>query len=391
MGLSLLITLALPAQEKKADQEKGKGITRNDIESGTYEGLVFTDVKGVRLRFNGFVQADGIFDLYDMSNKYGFQPSSITVPALHDANTNFSIRQSRFSFTALGPTDSRGRSLKGILEFDLWGNNNGNPRLRHAYIQHGKWILGQTWSNFMDANIWPNIVDFWGPNGSILVRQPQARFTQSFSKQYLLSFAIEQPNGDLTIPATWQKRTVLPDLTAGFQKNFGRDSASHVRMGFVLHPLDYKNDVGDKNTTLGYAGNISGSINLGGRDDVRFQSAFGTGYSRFSEGIAGQGYDAYAKGAKLEAVDMFSYWLFYDRYWNEKWGTAIGWSAVRLYDTEAIGPSALKYATYAALSNSYYFTNYFKVALELLYGQRKNVNGESANNVRVQFTSFFRF
>ncbi|WP_315823870.1 DcaP family trimeric outer membrane transporter [Paraflavitalea speifideaquila] len=334
LGITLCITLLLPAQEKKPDQEKGKGITRNDIESGSYEGLVFTDVKGVRLRFNGFVQGDAIHDLYDMSNKYGFQPSSITIPALYDANTAFGIRQSRFSFTALGPTDSRARILKAVLEFDLWGNNNGNPRLRHAYIQHGKWILGQTWSNFMDANIWPNIVDYWGPNGSILVRQPQIRFTQTTPHQYLLSFSIEQPNADITIPDTWLKRSVYPDLTAAIQKNFGHDSASHLRLGAVLHPLDYKNAMGNKKTTLGYAGNFAGSINLGGKDDVRFQAAYGSGYARYSEGIGGQGYDGYAKGTALEPVDMFSYWVFFDRYWNEKWGSAIGWSSVRLYDTE---------------------------------------------------------
>ncbi|WP_315823869.1 hypothetical protein [Paraflavitalea speifideaquila] len=51
----------------------------------------------------------------------------------------------------------------------------------------------------------------------------------------------------------------------------------------------------------------------------------------------------------------------------------------------------MKQANYAALNTTYYFTNYFKLAAELLYGQRENANGESARNVRVQFTSFFRF
>lgn len=389
--LLLLIMTRLYAQDTQSDHDKGKGITRNEIETGMYDGLVFTDVRGIRLRFNGFVQADFIHDFRGMGNKYGFQPSSIVVPSLHDANTVFSIRQSRFSFTALGPTDQRGRSLKAVLEFDLWGNDNGNPRLRHAYIQHGKWTLGHTWSNFMDANIWPNIIDFWGPNAILLIRQPQIRFTQALPQQYTFSASIEQPGSDINIPLTWQKRNVYPDATLALQKNFGQDHKSHIRLGALLHPMDYKNELGDNKTAWGYAGNLAGSLVLPGRDDIRFQVSYGNGFTKYNEGISGQGYDGFAKGLTLEPLKMFSYWAFYDRYWNEKWGSAIGWSTVRLIDTDDLGPQALHYSNYASFNTTYYFTTYFKLAGELLYGRRKNIHGDAGDNVRCQFSGFIRF
>ncbi|MDF2189039.1 DcaP family trimeric outer membrane transporter [Paraflavitalea sp. CAU 1676] len=392
MTILLLFTCnTLLAQEQPPEKEKGKGITRNDIESGSYEGLVFTDVRGIRLRFNGFVQADFIHDFNDMANKYGFQPSTITVPTLHDANTVFSYRQSRFAFTALGPVDRRGRFLKAVLEFDLWGNNTGNPRLRHAYIEHGKWILGQTFSNFMNANIWPNIVDFWGPNAIISIRQPQLRFTQKLPKQYTLSVSVEQPGSDIILPLTWEKRTVYPDVTAALQKNFGQEVASHLRLAALLHPIDYKNGQAVKKTSFGYAGSFSGSIALHGKDDIRFQVNYGKGFSKFNEGISGQGYDAYAKDLSIEPLEMLNYWAYYDRYWNDKWGSAIGWSSIRLFNTGSMGNAALRYSSYTSFNTTYYFTRYFKLAGEVLYGERKINTGERGNNVRLQFTGFIRF
>ncbi|MFT3822689.1 MAG: DcaP family trimeric outer membrane transporter [Chitinophagaceae bacterium] len=184
----LLVMIVMPVQA-----QQGKGLTRSDIENNRYAGFLFTDIKGVRLQFNGFVQGDFMFDFNDIANKTGFQPSTITVPQLKEANTAFSIRQSRFAFTALGEPDSKGRHLEAHLEFDFASpNNTTGLRLRHAYMKHGKWLFGHTWTNFMDASIWPNIMDAWGPNGYVLLRQVQMRFTQKINERQSVSFSLEQ-------------------------------------------------------------------------------------------------------------------------------------------------------------------------------------------------------
>lgn len=99
-------------------------------------------------------------------NKTGFQPYTITVPSLYETNTVFSVKQSRFTFTAYGISDRQNRQLKASIEIDFANSATYAPRLQHAYIQHGKWLFGQTWANFMDDNIWPNVMDAQGSQAS---------------------------------------------------------------------------------------------------------------------------------------------------------------------------------------------------------------------------------
>ena len=49
-------------------------------------------------------------------------------------------------------------------------------RLRHAYGRWGPILAGQTNSLFMDGDLFPNVVDYWGPAGMVFVRNPQIRF-----------------------------------------------------------------------------------------------------------------------------------------------------------------------------------------------------------------------
>ncbi|RFS22776.1 hypothetical protein DVR12_13370 [Chitinophaga silvatica] len=389
-----LISVPLQVSAQQDSSVYGKGLTRNAIESGMYSGFLFTDVKGIRLQFNGFVQADFIHDFMEIGNAYAMQPSSITTPTVHDGNTAFSIRQTRFSFTAYGAPDYKGRKLKAVLELDLWGSTSGNPRLRHAYIQHGKWLFGQTWSNFMDGDNWPNVVDYWGPNSYIFTRLVQLRFTQSLSKHATLSFSAEQPGGDIMIPVNWVSRTVYPDITGALQFDFGKSNESHVRISGLLHPIDYKNGKGDKKTNIGGAGNISGNIYLSKDNDVKFQFAYGSGYAKYSEDLSGLGYDAFAHAfdKRLYNIQMLAPWLYFDHFWTKSLGSTIGYGYLHLNTKDLNMPGeTIKDTHYASFNTTYYYTSFFKIAGEVMYGRRVNVNGDDGNDIRAQFTAFFKF
>ena len=64
----------------------------------------------------------------------------------------------------------------------------------------GNWLVGQTWSNFMDVATLPEAVDFIGPtDGTTFVRQPQVRYT----------------SGGLSLSAENRETTILPYDVAG--------------------------------------------------------------------------------------------------------------------------------------------------------------------------------
>ncbi|MCW3463119.1 DcaP family trimeric outer membrane transporter [Chitinophaga nivalis] len=392
--LCVILMISMHVYAQRDTIEHGKGLTRNLLEGGRYNGFLFTDVKGIRLQFNGYVQADFIHDFMEIENQHAFQPSTIPVPSTTDGNTAFSIRQSRFSFSAYGQPDKKGRALKAVLEFDLWGSTSGAPRLRHAYIQHGKWTFGQYWSNFMDADNWPNILDYWGPNSYVWIRQAQLRFTQQLKDSFSFSVAVEQPGADINIPATWKVRTFYPDVSVAFQKNFGEDARSHIRVSGLFHPLEYRNGEQEKRRGIGGAFNFSGSITLQGDNAVKFQFAYGNGFAKYSEDLGGQGLDGYAAidDKRLRQISMLATWLYYDHFWSESLGSTIGWGYLNL-DTDKLNlPVTLLKAThYSSLSMTYYFTGFFKIGGEVLYGIRKNSDYKTGDDIRAQFSAFFKF
>ena len=51
------------------------------------------------------------------------------------------------------------------------------PRLRHAWATYKNLGMGQYWSNFMDIDIFPNTIDYWGPTGMVFYRNQQARYS----------------------------------------------------------------------------------------------------------------------------------------------------------------------------------------------------------------------
>ena len=74
----------------------------------------------------------------------------------------------------------RSASSKTQFEFELFGTgvDEGQTtfRLRHAYGELGQFGAGQTWSPFMDPDVFPNSLEYWGPTGMVFFRNVQVRW-----------------------------------------------------------------------------------------------------------------------------------------------------------------------------------------------------------------------
>ena len=84
-----------------------------------------------------------------------------------DGRTFAGVRQTRFGVKGFEPT--KFGELKTTFEWELFavGVDTGQTtfRLRHAYGELGHFGAGQTWSPFMDIDVFPNSIEYWGPNG----------------------------------------------------------------------------------------------------------------------------------------------------------------------------------------------------------------------------------
>src|SRR5215831_9256876 len=159
------------------------------------------------LEIYGFGQADAIADFkvndpnwYDVN-----RPSKLpSFPGEFGSDGHFylSPRQSRFGAKGVLPTSNG--DVTAVFEFDMFGvgvdKGQTTIRLRHAYGQWGRWLAGQTNTLFMDASIFPNVIDYWGPAGMAFIRNPQIRYEvmdhhgKNNSSRSTVSVAIERPN-----------------------------------------------------------------------------------------------------------------------------------------------------------------------------------------------------
>jgi hypothetical protein len=107
------------------------------------------------------------------------------------------------------------RKSKTLFEFDLFGvgANAGQTtmRLRHIWGELGQFGAGQTNSLFMDADVFPNTIDYWGPAGMVFLRNPRIRWTPYQKDGLKFAVAFESPGSAIDQGKVSQ---VSPELAA---------------------------------------------------------------------------------------------------------------------------------------------------------------------------------
>ena len=88
-------------------------------------------------------------------------------------------------------------------------------RLRHAYGQWGRFWRGQLESPFMDLDVFPNILDYWGPNGMIFFRNVQV-FWQPINDKHDGSDRARATGRERRRRASYADRIELPNITPRF-------------------------------------------------------------------------------------------------------------------------------------------------------------------------------
>jgi hypothetical protein len=133
-----------------------------------------------------------------------FVPSMIPAEGEPDAGGSSELtlqtKGSRLSFEVRRPALPTGLPMRIYYENDFFGDSSSKSmsyRLRHLYGQGDNFLLGQTYTAFMDVDVWPDTLDYQGPNAMANRRQPQLRaiFVPSNQVHYFVS--LEQPGSEI--------------------------------------------------------------------------------------------------------------------------------------------------------------------------------------------------
>lgn len=227
-----------------------------------------------------------------------------------DAHAKFS----RLWFDASTVLDS-GDKLGARFELDFFGGSLGNSAatntygatLRHAYLTYNNWLVGQTWSNFMDTNALIDAVDFVGPTDAVVfVRQPQVRYTNG-----PWTVSIESPETTVQ-PFGGAARVIagdnsVPDVIARYTH---KGDWGHVSFAGMARQLKYEPVAGAESTDTGFGATVSGLVKLGDSTDLRYQVSGGEGIGRYI-GLATIQQDAIADASASGNIQALGGWAGY--------------------------------------------------------------------------------
>jgi DcaP outer membrane protein len=164
------------------------------VSAGEFPGSIRVPGTDAAFKLGGQARMVLVHTLAPLGVDDRFITSSIPVEgtqsAGEDKRTTYSPEASRLNLELRSP--SRLGDVRMFIEGDFAGSGN-TVRLRHAFMQARRWIVGQTWSTFSDPEAEPIGIDFEGLNAISLFRQPQVRFTQPIRDNLNLAMAVENP------------------------------------------------------------------------------------------------------------------------------------------------------------------------------------------------------
>jgi hypothetical protein len=292
--------------------------------------------------------------------------------------------------------------VKTLVDFDLFDSGGGSTRahLLNAWGEVSWFGAGQYYSNFMDLDSFPNTIDYWGPSGMVFIRNPQIRVTPIRRDGMTVAFSLEAPGSaidtgkvsdvDPALGASVTGRTRLPDLIGSFRLD--RDWG-HAQVAGILRQVAYETptnpDSEPSGSETGYGLNISGSFNTIGQDRITGAIVVGRGIASYmNDGGVDLAPDA---NFQAEAVMTVGWFLYYDRYWNDKWSSSIGYSEHDQDTTDGQLDTAFKKGSYASANLLFYPVKNVTTGVELLWGRLEQKSGASGDDSRVQFSAKFAF
>ena len=387
---SLLTTI--PSDSANVDTTYLVDVHPQDISDAS--GYIVENLgKWGKLRIYGSLRLNGAYDLNGLTNTNSF--STYDIPVGDQA-----IDQGRFFMapyqSRLGIEVTRSGLIKNFrikIETDFLGANN-SLRIRHAFIETGNFIIGQTWSTFTDVNSVPQTVDVDGPNSSVQLRTVRIRYADRLLKsnlRYIVS--LESPDPEVANEDSLSDRIpaqFLPDIAGQLIRNF---DFGYLSLASIIRGITVNDTSGSSEQILGYGFLFSGVYNIDSNNKLLFQSVYGAAISRYITALKGKGMDlVYNPSTELfEAAIAFGLLGSVMHKWRDDISSAFTFGMVGINNKD--------YEPADAFSQSWYYSaNVFwnallgvRFGLELSSGRRINKDSSYGRATRIGFIFYADF
>ncbi len=324
-----------------------------------------------------------------------------------DGNYFASVRQTRLGFQSKSQTPLG--ELKTKFEFELFGTGvdagQTTFRLRHAYAELGHLGVGQTWSPFMDIDVFPNTLEYWGPNGMVFFRNIQIRYNLDKGSSHFAA-ALEKPgaSGDQGVYADRVElkgvamHFPLPDFSVEYRQT---GKWGYVELAAILRSIQWEDMTEDaydlSGDALGWGVNLSTNLHLGSKTTFRGQVVYGEGIENYMNDAP---VDIAIKNntgntttpVEGVALPVLGVVAFLDHNWNQKFSSSVGYSMVDIDNSDGQTNDAFKKGQYVAANILYSPVKNVMTGIEYQWGSRDNFNdGWNASASKIQISFKYNF
>jgi hypothetical protein len=255
-------------------------------------------------------------------------------------------------------------------------------------------IAGYALSAFTDIDVFPNTLDYEGPNSFTFKFTPQIRWTPTLwhhgEGRLTLPISLEKPNADIAILGDYAPYSRWPDLVLGLRYE---TPDWHVQWSNLFRDLAVQSAVDDRTrTTEAYATQLTFAAAVFGEDSVQGWGSWGKGYANFLQDITGFGLDAaFNTALELEATDAWAYGFGFTHNWNDTTSSSASYGYLRI-DPDAnvfIDPTLPESTQYASINLAWQFSERAMLGAEWLWGRKQDLAGATGEAQRLQMT--FRY
>ena len=410
----------LAALEKSATAEPE--MPANVLTAGEFPGSIRIPGTNMAGKVGGNVRLGVVSSFDPIGSDDRFIVGSIPVPdeagteapTTAQSGTTISAKRSRMNLDMR--MDSSVGQFRAFIEGDFTTPVGSSDvyRLRHAFGQYNRFILGQTWSTFMDLQAQPDEIDFEGLNSQILERHPILRWTKGLGNKRIFAIAIEDPS---------------PQITGGSGKGNVADLVStirfererwHVQLGGVARDLSGEQTVmsddpeepamSRSDSTFGWGLSASGSRKLRSwsrRDRLTWQFSLGEGIGRYVNDLSSiGGQDAvFDLDGSLQALPVVGGYVSYQHYWKKDPMALFGskmrlfrdirstltYGFVRIDNFDFQPDDAYKSTQRASINLIWSPIAPIDLGVEYLWGRRENKNRNRASASQLQIVATFKF
>ena len=324
-------------------------------------------------------------------------------------NFFISMRQTRFGVRS--STQTKLGDLKTQFDFDLFGFGKDvgqtTIHLVNGFGQLGKFIAGQTPSTFMDTEVFPATLDYWGPSSRIFFLNIQLRYTPVYTQKERFAIALERPGAtadgtdySISVDISQVKpRLPLPNIATHYRHDW---KWGYTQLAAIVKYLQWK-DLADtaaydlSGRAIGWGITASSVIHAGRRLKFKIQGECGEGFENYIADVSPDIALESKPGNSLKpingkALPAWGFFSFAEVEWSQKLKSSIGYSLLSISNADLQAPDAFRKGQYALFNLRCYPVENVMIGIEYQYGKRDNYSdGFSSAASKIQCAFKFNF